>query len=43
VPALIAAVLTEAVPHWVRYAGSTIVVKYGGPAMGAFAGMTENR
>jgi acetylglutamate kinase len=34
-PALIAAVLTEAVPHWVRYAGSTIVVKYGGHAMGA--------
>jgi acetylglutamate kinase len=34
-PALIAAVLAEAVPHWVRYAGSTIVVKYGGHAMGA--------
>jgi acetylglutamate kinase len=34
-PALIAAVLAEAVPHWVRYAGKTIVVKYGGHAMGA--------
>ena len=34
-PALIAAVLAEAVPHWVRYAGATIVVKYGGHAMGA--------
>ena len=34
-PALIAKVLTEAVPHWVRYAGKTVVVKYGGHAMGA--------
>src|ERR1700722_8370043 len=34
-PALIAAVLAEAVPHWVRYAGKRIVVKYGGHAMGA--------
>ncbi|MBV8776494.1 MAG: acetylglutamate kinase [Alphaproteobacteria bacterium] len=34
-PALIAQVLAEAVPHWVRYAGKTVVVKYGGHAMGA--------
>jgi acetylglutamate kinase len=34
-PALIAKVLAEAVPHWVRYAGQTVVVKYGGHAMGA--------
>ena len=34
-PELIAKVLTEAVPHWVRYAGKTVVVKYGGHAMGA--------
>jgi acetylglutamate kinase len=34
-PALIATVLAEAVPHWVRYAGKTVVVKYGGHAMGA--------
>ena len=34
-PALIAKVLAEAVPHWVRYAGKTLVVKYGGHAMGA--------
>jgi acetylglutamate kinase len=34
-PALIAKVLAEAVPHWVRYAGRTVVVKYGGHAMGA--------
>ena len=34
-PALIAKVLAEAVPHWVRYAGKTVVVKYGGHAMGA--------
>lgn len=34
-PALIAKVLAVAVPHWVRYAGRTVVVKYGGHAMGA--------
>src|SRR5271167_3307964 len=34
-PVLIAKVLAEAVPHWVRYAGRTVVVKYGGHAMGA--------
>src|SRR5579862_4673857 len=34
-PNVIAAVLTEAAPHWIRYAGKTIVVKYGGHAMGA--------
>jgi acetylglutamate kinase len=34
-PSLIAMVLAEAVPHWVRYAGKTVVVKYGGHAMGA--------
>src|ERR1700733_10965925 len=34
-PTLIAKVLAEAVPHWVRYAGKTVVVKYGGHAMGA--------
>src|ERR1700761_1964732 len=34
-PALLAKVLAEAVPHWVRYAGKTVVVKYGGHAMGA--------
>jgi acetylglutamate kinase len=34
-PSLIAKVLAEAVPHWVRYAGKTVVVKYGGHAMGA--------
>ena len=34
-PATIAAVLTRVVPHWVRYAGKTVVVKYGGHAMGA--------
>ena len=34
-PALIAKVLAEAVPYWVRYAGKTVVVKYGGHAMGA--------
>jgi acetylglutamate kinase len=34
-PSLIAAVLTEAAPHWIRYGGKTIVVKYGGHAMGA--------
>ena len=33
-PALLAKVLAEAVPHWVRYAGKTVVVKYGGHAMG---------
>ena len=33
--ATIAAVLTRVVPHWVRYAGKTVVVKYGGHAMGA--------
>jgi acetylglutamate kinase len=33
-PTLIAKVLAEAVPHWVRYAGKTVVVKYGGHAMG---------
>jgi acetylglutamate kinase len=32
---LLAKVLAEAVPHWVRYAGKTVVVKYGGHAMGA--------
>ena len=34
-PALIAAVLAEAVPYLGRYSGKTIVVKYGGHAMGA--------
>jgi acetylglutamate kinase len=34
-PAIIGAVLAEAVPHWVRYAGETLVIKYGGAAMGA--------
>src|SRR5579872_3988535 len=34
-PALLAKVLAEAVPYWVRYAGKTVVVKYGGHAMGA--------
>jgi acetylglutamate kinase len=34
-PSLLAKVLAEAVPHWVRYAGKTVVVKYGGHAMGA--------
>src|SRR5258707_1329154 len=34
-PALIATVLAEAVPYLARYAGRTIVVKYGGHAMGA--------
>jgi acetylglutamate kinase len=34
-PGLLAKVLAEAVPHWVRYAGKTVVVKYGGHAMGA--------
>ncbi|MCY3981772.1 MAG: acetylglutamate kinase, partial [Alphaproteobacteria bacterium] len=29
-----AAVLSEAVPHIARYAGTTVVVKYGGHAMG---------
>lgn len=33
-PTIIAAVLTEAAPHWIRYAGKTIVIKYGGHAMG---------
>jgi acetylglutamate kinase len=33
-PSLLAKVLAEAVPHWVRYAGKTVVVKYGGHAMG---------
>ena len=33
-PAVIAAVLGEVVPHWMRYAGQTVVVKYGGHAMG---------
>ncbi|HZT89689.1 MAG TPA: acetylglutamate kinase [Stellaceae bacterium] len=33
-PALIAAVLAEAVPYLGRYAGKTVVVKYGGHAMG---------
>jgi acetylglutamate kinase len=33
-PSVIARVLTEAAPHWIRYAGKTIVVKYGGHAMG---------
>jgi acetylglutamate kinase len=33
-PAVIAAVLAEVVPHWIRYAGKTVVVKYGGHAMG---------
>jgi len=32
---LLAKVLAEAVPYWVRYAGKTVVVKYGGHAMGA--------
>ena len=34
-PALIASVLSEAVPYLARYAGKTITVKYGGHAMGA--------
>ena len=34
-PGLLAKVLAEAVPHWVRYAEKTVVVKYGGHAMGA--------
>ena len=34
-PALIASVLAEAVPYLGRYAGKTVVVKYGGHAMGA--------
>jgi acetylglutamate kinase len=34
-PTLLAKVLAEAVPHWVRYAEKTVVVKYGGHAMGA--------
>jgi acetylglutamate kinase len=34
-PATIAAVLTRVVPYWTRYAGKTVVVKYGGHAMGA--------
>jgi acetylglutamate kinase len=34
-PAVTAAVLAEAVPYLRRYAGKTIVVKYGGHAMGA--------
>ncbi|HEY1799075.1 MAG TPA: acetylglutamate kinase [Stellaceae bacterium] len=34
-PALVAAVLAEAVPYLGRYAGKTVVVKYGGHAMGA--------
>ena len=33
--ATIAAVLTRIVPHWTRYAGKTVVVKYCGHAMGA--------
>jgi len=33
-PALQAAVLSEALPHLRRYAGKTVVVKYGGHAMG---------
>src|SRR6185312_1369219 len=34
-PALIADVLAQAVPYLGRYAGKTVVVKYGGHAMGA--------
>jgi acetylglutamate kinase len=34
-PVLIATVLAEAVPYLARYGGKTIVVKYGGHAMGA--------
>jgi acetylglutamate kinase len=34
-PGLIASVLSEAVPYLARYAGKTVVVKYGGHAMGA--------
>jgi acetylglutamate kinase len=34
-PTLIARVLSEAVPYLARYAGKTVVVKYGGHAMGA--------
>src|SRR5580693_582411 len=34
-PSLLAKVLAEAVPYWGRYAGKTVVVKYGGHAMGA--------
>ena len=34
-PAVIAAVLAEAVPYLGRYAGKSVVVKYGGHAMGA--------
>jgi acetylglutamate kinase len=33
-PALVAAILAEAVPYLGRYAGKTVVVKYGGHAMG---------
>src|SRR5580692_2213895 len=33
-PTLIARVLSEAVPYLARYAGKTVVVKYGGHAMG---------
>jgi acetylglutamate kinase len=33
--ATIAAVLNRVVPHWISYAGKTVVVKYGGHAMGA--------
>src|SRR5215212_7165206 len=32
--ATIAAVLNRVVPHWTSYAGKTVVVKYGGHAMG---------
>jgi acetylglutamate kinase len=38
-PKVIASVLAEAVPYFAQYAGKTIVVKYGGHAMGA-GGMT---
>lgn len=34
-PAVVASVLAEAVPYLGRYAGKTVVVKYGGHAMGA--------
>src|SRR5580693_3924134 len=34
-PSVIAAVLAEAVPYLGRYAGKSVVVKYGGHAMGA--------
>src|ERR1700736_3281451 len=37
-PALTAAVLAQALPYLRRYAGQTVLVKYGGHAMGAASG-----